>query len=370
LEQNRVSFYDNKRTGDYSTLRPNDVIEIVSLNKVTLISFNYGYQKSVFLSKLFSKDITLYKTYFEGEGEVFFISTLINPNIVRIDKSNPKVFFDTYFEVCKLDKNTAVSYSEKSLSNAVSTLNKCAYLEKKKEILTEKTKIKRQFSVSLGSILTAFAGKPAVVEDIYAGTYDALAFTPRLGLLATLNMPYNFRLKIGINTFSKKIGKSDSLITSIRVTQNGGATFYYKAPFEFKYKIIETPIELAYYFKFLSPKITPMVSVGIAVTIPTNPTIVKGFPATYYKFESREPLPVSWYAIPKPPNATTFIVNNWGASYYLSGGVNVSMNPHSSIELSARHVKDKDAFLSENGVTNVKTSRLEFAIGYLYTFKR
>jgi hypothetical protein len=50
--------------------------------------------------------------------------------------------------------------------------------------------------------------------------------------------------------------------------------------------------------------------------------------------------------------------------------VNVSLNKHSSIELSVRYVNDKDSFLSENGVTNVKTSRLEFAIGYLYTFKR
>jgi hypothetical protein len=370
LEQNRVSFYPSKTSSEYTTLRPNDVIEIKSPNKVTLISFNYGYEKSVFLAKLFSKDITFYKTYFTDEGEVFFISTLINPNIVRIDKNNPKAFFDTYFEACKLDKNTSVIYSEKSLSAAVSTLNKCANLEKKKEILTEKTKLKRRFSVSLGGVLTAFSGKRAIVEDTYAGTYDALAFTPRLGLLATLNMPYNIRLKIGINTFSKKIGKSDSLTTSIYTPQYGGANFYYKTPFAFKYREIEVPLELAYYFKFINPKITPMVAVGLSVLIPHKPAIVKDFPTDYYKFEPKQLLPVSFYTVPKPPNASTFIVNNWSSAFYLSAGVNVSLNKHSSIELSVRHVNDKDSFLSENGVTNVKTSRLEFAVGYLYTFNR
>jgi hypothetical protein len=370
LEQNRVAFYQSKTTNDYSTLRPNDVIEIKSVNKVTLISFNYGYEKSVFLSKLFSKDINLYKTYFKDEGEVFFISTLINPNIVRIDRNNPKAFFETYFEACKLDNNIVVNYSEKSLSSAVSTLNKCAHLEKKKEILSEQTKLRRRFSVSLGVVLGAFSAKPAIVEGTYAGTYDALAPTPSLGLLATLNMPYNLRLKIGLNTFSKRIGKSDTLITSIYTPQYGGANFYYKTPFEFTYSVTEIPIELGYYFKFISPKITPMVAVGLSALIPQKPTIVKAFSADYYKFEPKEPLPVSFYTVPKPPNSSTFIVNNWNMAYYVSAGVNLSLNTHSSLELSVRRVKDTDAFLGDNGETNVKTTRLVFALGYLYTFKR
>jgi hypothetical protein len=237
-------------------------------------------------------------------------------------------------------------------------------------VFSQTTKVERRFSVSLGGVVTAFAGKPAVVEDIFAGTYDALAFTPRLGLLTTLNMPYNFRLKIGVNTFSKRIIKSDSLTTSIYTPQYSGASFYYKTPFEFKYKEIEVPIELAYYFKFINPKITPIVAVGLSVLIPYKPIIVKEFPTDFYKFEPKEPLPVSFYSVPKPPNASTFIVNNWSSAFYLSAGMNVSLDKHSSIELSVRHVKDKDSFLSENGVTNVKTSRLEFAVGYLYTFKR
>jgi hypothetical protein len=237
-------------------------------------------------------------------------------------------------------------------------------------VFSQTAKTERRFSVSVGGVLTAFAGNPAIVEDVYAGTYDALAFTPRLGLLTTLNMPYNLRLKIGLNTFSKKIIKSDSLITSINAPQYGGAKFYYKTPFTFTYREIEVPIELAYYFKFISPKITPMIAVGLSVLIPHNPSIIKDFPTDYYKFEPKEPLPVSFYTVPKPPNASTFIVNNWSSAFYLSAGVNASLNKHSSIELSVRHVKDKDSFLSENGVTNVKTSRLEVAIGYLYTFKR
>jgi hypothetical protein len=237
-------------------------------------------------------------------------------------------------------------------------------------VFSQEAKVGRRFSVSLGGVLTAFAGKKAVVEGIYAGNYDALAFTPRLGLLATLNMPYNFRLKIGVNTFSKRIVKSDTLVTSIATPQYGGANFYYKTPFEFKYKEIEVPVELAYYFKFISPKITPMVAVGLSVLIPQNPTIIKDFPSNFYKFESKDPFPTSWYDVPNPPNVSTFIINNWSSAYYLSAGVNVSMNKHSSVELSVRHVKDTDSFLSDKGVTNVKTSRLEFVIGYLYTFKR
>jgi hypothetical protein len=237
-------------------------------------------------------------------------------------------------------------------------------------VFSQTAKVERRFSVSMGGVVTAFAGKPTVVEDVYAGTYDALAFTSRLGLVATLNVPYNFRLKIGVNTFSKRIVKSDTLFTSIYTPQYGGANFHYKTPFEFKYKEIEVPIELAYYFKFISPKITPMVAIGLSVLIPQKPTIVKDFPSTFYKFQSKDPFPIAWYTVPNPPNVSTFIVNNWSSAYYLSADVNVSLNRHSSIELSARHVKDKDSFLSENGVTNVKTSRLEFAIGYLYTFKR
>jgi hypothetical protein len=236
-------------------------------------------------------------------------------------------------------------------------------------VFSQTAKAERGFSVSLGGVLTAFAGKQAVVEDIYAGTYDALAFTPRLGLLATLNMPYNFRLKMGVNTFSKRIVKSDTLFTSISTPQYGGANFYYKTPFEFKYKEIEVPVELAYYFKFISPKITPMVAVGISVLIPQNPTIIKDFPATFYKFDSKDAFPASWYTVPNPPNVSTFIVNNWSSAYYLSAGLNVSVNKRSSVELNVRQVNDTDSFLSDKGVTNVKTSRLEFAIGYLYTIK-
>jgi hypothetical protein len=370
LEQNRVAFYPDKTTDNYATLRPNDVKAIHAVDKTMLTTFNYGYAKSLFLRTLFSEKITLYKTYFEDEGMVFFINTLTNPDIVKIEKDKATLFFDGYFNTCKLDKNIDVKYTETSLLSAVSMLNKCADLEKKKVFVSEQTRFIRQFSVSLGAFFTSFAGKPVIVDGVYGGTYQALETTSRFGVMGVLNCPYNIHLKIGLNKFSKNIVNPDSVITSVYTTQYRGARFYYKAPIEFKYDALEIPIELAYHFKFISPRITPMLSVGMSFVMLGKPTIVKDFPTNYYKYETTELLPLSWYTIPAGPNLSTFTTNQLSQSFFISGGLNVSLNKHSAIELSVRQVNDKDTFVSDAGETIINTKRTEFAIGYLYTFKK
>ena len=371
LEQNRIAFYLNKTSEDYSTLRPNDVLSVETKN-LSIIRFNYGYEKALFLVQCFSKDITLFKSYFNDEGEVFFIKTKQNSDIIKIKKDNPKAFFDTYFNVRKLDKTVPVDYTETSLLKAVSELDKCADSEKTYVHVSATARQVSRLSLSAGLKYSIFKlSENPTIEGAFAGNYNTLETTSNLGFLATLNYR-SFSLKVGLNKnkFAKSFNNLDTLIIKVHTKQYGGANFYYKALFSFSYDAVEMPIELTYYMRFISKRITPMISVGTSNLTIQNVKLTQDVNPNYFKYDTAELLPFSWYSIPSPPSITDFDVPKSKRTFFFSAGLNLALTKNIAIELSGRLLNNSEAFFNDDGLTTVNTKRTEYAAAVLYTLRQ
>ena len=308
FQENKITL-KNSQDDAGQVLEIEDVVKIVlekaakdsTLIFVEKLSFN-GQEEKVYIEYILRGGVNLLHGYSKNEKEIFFITSTALPTLRRINKSDPKTFFFTYFPKCADLKSqiSEIYYDRGSLEQAILLFAKCSKAKiskvgRPKPIEFVKYEFERHFSVGVKALSGYWHAK---TNNYYDAQFKAI--TPHgFGANVQLSVTNRFSISAELNYTSNTLSVSDS----IRLWLQGAyeSRFYYTSFPKITYNRLEiVPIELKYVFSKLNRKIQPVVSSGLIFNKITNPKLEGGQFGKYKAFMLNPAFPPR-FTVDNPP---------------------------------------------------------------------
>ena len=260
LNYNRITFSSDKDMKASKKLYPTDV-EMVKLSDnrtifPKILTFE-GVEEPIFVLMILSGDVNLFKGISKKEGDVFYINAVDRPDLKRINKTDPKLFFQVYFNKCKNAKLYDVRfYDASSLKFAIINYSKDCYGSTASTTGT-KLPLIRAFNIGLTSSVNLFNNSDGFKEQV--------------------NVNYGFKMRFDVSNsvgigvglaFQNKTFASKS--ESIFFWRYGADSYYAYTTYKASCTTLQIPIELTYRFYNVKSAYIPFIAVSYSICKPYN----------------------------------------------------------------------------------------------------
>jgi opacity protein-like surface antigen len=376
LEENIVFFSPTNSEKGMKRIAPFGISKIVTDDTISIfiqkIEQN-NVNEYLFLEPLLTGSVNFYRGFSSKKEEVFFINTIDNPKIRRINHIDPKSFLKIYFNGCEQVKKqlSSVRYDRASLRSAIKQFEDC-YVKNgvSYNVQTVKKLTNSYFEIG-GQVGFSFSRSNANLEK----QSNFTGFP--LGIQLRYNIRKNMFFTLGLRYSQLSLSGFDNDSVIIRSPGRYAAYFYvYKTEPSIKNSIVEFPFEFGYKFKPIKSFI-PFLTFGanISKEVSSFKTLFK---PDYYYFRplpGAEGLPESWYleGLPASPTFNPFDKNGERSylNFSLFGGIGLrkELNTKWSLEGSLRY-QNKFATLSDGANETISTNiqRVELNFNLLYRF--
>jgi hypothetical protein len=339
LMHRKVLFYIEKTGAKSKKLTPEDILEIETLDKISIRTFNYtgGDQAElIFITRYADGNVSLYEgqSLNPQERNVLCISSTKIPLIRKISAANTKAYLNTYFKGCEVGNNFSIKYDKLSVLAGVSEYSKCAYPDAK---IAQKLGKSSKISVEIGVQSAIFMNK-----GVYKGFYSIFSeddteskIAALFGGVVAFGLSNRLKIYTGVNYFQRQFTPIPNRYTA--------STSLPALLFALKANYIEVPLSVHYEFRKKNPAYIPKVFVGASKLIITKGEVT-----------------LSNY-----PSSLLYERKIFDFSFFGGVGVKKAFKNKSSIELNARV-----AFDTEDVTTSLRldTYRYQLSLAYLFPF--
>lgn len=286
-------FFRPKNQGKWNRYQPKEIKKAILENGTIYLSHKIPFRSDtveLFFQSLVTGYYTLFKTDSKEEGQLFYLSSLQRPELVKVNYRALETQFKTYFNNCSASYNGRLRYTESSITNYVNAMNRCINPESTPAVIKGRTDIHKYgigftaFSFYYASEAYQESGGPKVR---FPGKVK-----PGFGLTGKMQPAKNFTVRTGISYISAPL-KTDSVV------------LIYDSQYKLPYHLREN-IDLRYFegnlggsVNFLSrKKLNPFLGLGgvLIYAIKTSGTD-EWFKGLYeYPVSRTKNIFISWYA--------------------------------------------------------------------------
>lgn len=299
-----------------------------------------GTTEKIYLEHLIKGDVNLLRGFSKNEKELFFITSVLYPDLKRINKSDPQAFLFTYFSKCNKDniKIKSVFYNQTSLTEAIERLASCSDYKRSEKIDFVQYDFFKKFSIGV----KAFGGtvNSQINSSYFKEEFKTRSVSKGGGLSFQFNATNRIILSTGIEYFTNHLTATDSLTKEL--VGEWTAKFRFKTLPEVSYsKINFVPIEIRYQFLGEKYKFQPNFSLGFNIS-KTSKLQYTGEFNKNYTVEYSPSYPSSW--VTKVPNTPQLepIVGSRGVGLFVSAGAKRQFNKHFALNLGFRYMFNQE----------------------------
>ena len=371
LNYNRITFSSDKDMKASKKLYPTDV-EMVKLsdNRTILpkiLTFE-GVEEPIFVMTILSGDVNLFKGISKKEGDVFYINAVDRPDLKRINKTDPKLFFQVYFNKCKNTKLYDVRYYDaSSLKFAVINYSRDCYGSTASTTGT-KLPLIRAFNVGLTSSVNLFNTK-----DAYSNLSDEFEnqVNVNYGLKMRFDVSNSVSIGVGLAFQNKTFASKKEYLSSFWSYQ--GESYYAYTTYKASCTTLQIPIELTYRFYNVKSAYIPFIAVSYSICEPYNlrasqeaSTIVNiNGPGSFVLNAQNTGLPQPRLQLNNGPEPVSY----YAASVKV--GVIKSLSKNRLLEFGLVYSYDSEIFyLSGFGKNNFVSNGVGIFFNYLFSFQK
>ncbi len=340
LSDNVIYYYKDQKDTNPVNLFPGTTQEIFLNEELHILSVeitNTGIAEQIFILQKLTGEINFYAGNSELEGDIFFISSIDHPEIIRINRQSPGIFLQNYLGECQhASEPRIVRYYENTLLKEIQRYYQCLDQNSTYRVVGNFNSL----SIGFGVQGIGFLSKSRIMGP-FQGEY-AITLGGGVGSVIRLKLSNSLSLNVGVNYVHKVISQPDSIDY---INSSGRIVPGYRAPIKLKYSPLAIPLSITYYFNKTNREVFPVLSVGASYVHSGKVKVVQGFPNS-----SRKEL--------NPRDQNT--------SFFIEGGISRAINKRSSIELMLNYTYELEALIEATGGALASTNRLALVLGYYF----
>jgi hypothetical protein len=258
----QLLFFQPSGSDKWIRYQPKEIKKSVLENGVIHLSHKIPFRGDtsfVFLYSLVTGHYNLFQTQTSSEGILYFLNSVQNPQLIKVNQKALETQFSAYFGDCAKGPKPKLRYAESNLVDFVSVMNKCidpAFVEQ--SVHSKKIRVE----AGLGATAFVYRYKGTVADEFNdrSKINFPAQIKPSAGIFGQVRVGKSLVFRAGANFIYTPL-KTDTVVVVFDQGSSGSVIYKINSHEDFRLKYIEFPVGLT--FNLLQfRKITPVLGGG------------------------------------------------------------------------------------------------------------